>query len=235
MGLTKPARGWRITDDRWDDIYRGIEGLWLMNEGTGTIVADSSGHGRHGTAIGGPVWQAGATGWQLSLDGTNDYISVPVPASVWVNDYTIAARVYPTQTDNLARGIVQVSNAGNTNFGRIWMQYNGATGFLRFIEYNTTPFAHSVGPDVAASMMSIAMTRAGVTITGYHNAAASAPATFGGTQQVAGTTVRIGAVHDGTNLVRYGKGPVSYVAIWSRALSAQEVRRLHEQPPWMVG
>jgi len=31
------------------------------------------------------------------------------------------------------------------------------------------------------------------------------------------------------------EGEVDHAAIWSRALSSREVRRLHEQPPWMVG
>jgi len=41
--------------------------------------------------------------------------------------------------------------------------------------------------------------------------------------------VRIGTRNPGAD---DWDGEVDHAAIWSRALSASEVRRLHEQPPW---
>ena len=41
--------------------------------------------------------------------------------------------------------------------------------------------------------------------------------------------IHIGASSNGTEI---WNGTIDYCAIWSRALSSREVRRLHEQPPW---
>ena len=47
--------------------------LWLKFDGD---PCDSSGHGRHGTEYGGPVYVAGYDGEAISLDGVDDYVDV---------------------------------------------------------------------------------------------------------------------------------------------------------------
>ncbi len=47
--------------------------LWLKFEDD---VLDSSGYGRHGTAIGGPTYVAGQDGQAISLDGIDDYVDM---------------------------------------------------------------------------------------------------------------------------------------------------------------
>jgi hypothetical protein len=47
---------------------------YKLNEGSGTVAADSSGNGRNGTVINGGVWN-GEEG--LSLDGADDYVKLP--------------------------------------------------------------------------------------------------------------------------------------------------------------
>jgi hypothetical protein len=55
----------------------GKVGHWTMNELAGAHVADYSGNNLHGLAFGGPQRTSGAAGNGLSLDGVNDYVSVP--------------------------------------------------------------------------------------------------------------------------------------------------------------
>ena len=47
-----------------------------MNEGSGTTLADTSGHGHTGTLLNGPVWVAGQAtyGQALSFDGIDDAV-----------------------------------------------------------------------------------------------------------------------------------------------------------------
>ena len=60
-----------------------LVGYWKFDEGTGTLAADSSGHGNNGTLTGGPTWSASPTNsitftnpYALSFDGVDDYVSI---------------------------------------------------------------------------------------------------------------------------------------------------------------
>jgi len=44
---------------------------WKLDEGSGAVALDRSGHGNHGTLQGNPQWVAGLDGDALELDGTN--------------------------------------------------------------------------------------------------------------------------------------------------------------------
>jgi prepilin-type N-terminal cleavage/methylation domain-containing protein len=63
-----------------------IVGKWNFDEGSGTTVKDFSGYNHHGTIIGGATYTAdtpyqaagqGSGKYALSLDGVDDYVSVP--------------------------------------------------------------------------------------------------------------------------------------------------------------
>jgi len=58
-----------------DDGDSSLLGLWKLDDGGGTIAADSSGNNRNGVFKGAPQWIAGgATGGALQLDGVDDYV-----------------------------------------------------------------------------------------------------------------------------------------------------------------
>lgn len=54
--------------------------------GSGSILYDLSGNGNHGTLTNGPTWSAANQG-VIVLDGTNDYIDVPINLST--SNYTV--------------------------------------------------------------------------------------------------------------------------------------------------
>ncbi len=54
-----------------------LMGYWKFDEGSGTTAADSSGNGVTATLSNGATWGAGQFGQATSLDGTNDYVSLP--------------------------------------------------------------------------------------------------------------------------------------------------------------
>lgn len=55
--------------------FENITGLWLFDNGEGTVAADSTGNGNDGT-IHGATWVDGKFGKALEFDGTDDWVEV---------------------------------------------------------------------------------------------------------------------------------------------------------------
>ncbi len=72
-----------------------IVGWWTFDEGSGTVVRDSSGKGNQGAFEGDPEWMAGKYGTALRLDG-NDWLSFGDPAALQFGEaITIACWINP--------------------------------------------------------------------------------------------------------------------------------------------
>ncbi len=56
--------------------HDNITGMWLFDDGEGTVAADSSANGNDGT-IHGATWVDGQFGKALQFDGTDDWVEVP--------------------------------------------------------------------------------------------------------------------------------------------------------------
>ena len=68
-------------------------GIWLLNEGKGDVISDSSGNDNHGELVGGK-WVDGPSGSALSLNGQNDRVIVPDADSLYASEaQTITAWV----------------------------------------------------------------------------------------------------------------------------------------------
>jgi hypothetical protein len=221
----KPPRGWVLGNDGRpiDPLMRGLEGLWLFNEGTGTIVADSSGHGRHGTASG-VTWVAGPSGWAQSYAAANATVTLPADLAallVPTADYTIHVRA---RTAQAADGYLVACTDGADLQAAIWTDAGVPT---LTVGGNSCLGTHLLTDNLWHSITGVVS--AG-TATLYFDGAPVSSVAAGAT--ASGVDVRIGTRNPGAD---DWDGEVDHVAIWSRALSASEVRRLHEQPPWMVG
>jgi hypothetical protein len=53
---------------------------WKLDEGSGNMVLDWSGHGNHGQLQGGPQWVSGYDGIALELDGGDDFVNFSSPS-----------------------------------------------------------------------------------------------------------------------------------------------------------
>ena len=60
----------------------GLAGSWPLDEGSGSVVHDFSGHGNNGTISGGAQWTPGFSGTALSFDGTTGRVRIPDGASL---------------------------------------------------------------------------------------------------------------------------------------------------------
>jgi hypothetical protein len=77
--------------------------LLKFDEGAGTTAADATGHGWTGTLQNGATWSSGAIGSAVSLDGVNDYVSLPTGIVNGLTDFTISAWVNLAANSTWAR------------------------------------------------------------------------------------------------------------------------------------
>jgi hypothetical protein len=114
-GLDGPAA--EVTDA----VAGGLVGHWRLDETSGTLASDSSGHGNHGTltAYTTPSWQAGTIAGALGFDGEDNWVRVPASPSIEAVSsagvFTIAAWVRPSAAVPLWSGILSRQAGRNSN------------------------------------------------------------------------------------------------------------------------
>jgi len=120
-------------------VSGGLVGHWALDEGSGSIAADSSGHGNQGTLQGDPQWIDGFIGGALSFNGTTDYVDCGSGASLNITEkITMAVWVKIDQFQDwdgiITKGINQAPYAmqmwgdGSLRFAANWDAPTGAVG-----------------------------------------------------------------------------------------------------------
>src|SRR5215469_12968373 len=98
----------------------GLVGYWTFNEGSGTAAADSSGSGDTAALVNGVTWTQGKLGGAISVNGVNQYGSIPAVNLAATNAVTVTMwlnRTYAT------------SGGGSTLLEATANFNNSATGF----------------------------------------------------------------------------------------------------------
>jgi len=206
-----------------DNLMSGLVGLWHMNEsnwnGTASEVVDSSGNGNHGTRAGNATTSSlGVFQNTGTFDGTGDHITVPSSTSLNpANFISIAAWV---KTNNSTQRYVTTNgqyylaigvNAGDgkfslyTGLGPGWVYSNSVISDGKW---------HHIVATYDGSHMSLFL----------DGVADNTPVAATGAM-AAGSTLYIGA--------RSGSwewnGNLDEVAIWNRALHADEIKQLYRR------
>jgi fibronectin type 3 domain-containing protein len=103
---------------------------WLkLDETTGTTAADATGNTNTGTLLNAPAWIGGKVGNALSLNGSNQYASLPNGVVSNLHDFTVAAWVYWNGGGNWQR----VFDFGSGTAVNMFLSpKNGANGKPRF-------------------------------------------------------------------------------------------------------
>jgi hypothetical protein len=126
-----------------------LVGWWKMDDGSGTIAHDSTLNANHGPLLGNPQWVAGYTGGALKLDGTDDYVSLPIGSmmtsltnstlALWVNfsgqggawqrilDFGSSTANYLYVCPQDGSGALHVAVTANTG---VWTDITSPTGGL---------------------------------------------------------------------------------------------------------
>jgi hypothetical protein len=143
-----------------------VVGEWPLDDGAGSTVADLSPNGNDGTALNGPIWVTRCDGRSvLSLDGVNDYVSIPADAALDVSgDATLSGWFCLYDTfDNTATNSVVIAEKFNHNdenlhvalvgvnytngsppTGSLVFKLNGATAAYRYTWTNQTTWQAGV-------------------------------------------------------------------------------------------
>ena len=85
----------RLFDMDWEQscstVLKGLEAMWLFDEGKGKSVKDSSGNGHHGEFKGKPEYIEGKFGTGLDFGGPEegDWIQMDAPVVVDTVDFSI--------------------------------------------------------------------------------------------------------------------------------------------------
>ncbi len=203
-----------------------LVGEWHFDEGTEGLVGDSSGNGNNGT-IHGTNMATGKIGTALEFDGLDDYVSIPdAPTLNPVAEITLSAWVNPCVIPQ--DGWNKIIAKPYTNYTTPWQQYALALHDNQFVfELNTEG-----AKDVIASTETlepntwyhVTGTYDGSEMRIYVNAALNGTIQKSGAIVAYPTDVHIGAGIYSDAETEYLNGTIDEVKIYSRALSAEEIR-----------
>jgi len=95
------------------DVSPNLKGWWKLDETSGYVVTDSSGHGNHGFVIGSPTSVEGMIDRALRLDGNDDYIDCGSGPSLNITGQVTVAAWIKLSATNLDQQIAgNISNQG---------------------------------------------------------------------------------------------------------------------------
>lgn len=218
------TNSWNIDKTSAADV--GLVAYWDLDEGTSDTVGDSSGNGNNGTRYG-ATWVDGRAGEALDFDGLDDYVQVPDDPSLDLSDAaTVAAwvRVAGSTGDHQ----IIVSKWYGPPYSYILeFQPDGATP--QFVTWTSagTQFAVSDVTVPFEEWVFLAGTYDGSVARIYVNGALTGEVAQSGTISIGTQPLLLGA-HTASGDRNWFKGTVDEVAIYDRALSAEEIGRLRQ-------
>ena len=207
---------------RWE----ALAGAWMPPLGvTGDTLVDVSGYGNHGTLTNGPTWEAEAPGWAMNcVAASSTYVAVP--DSPYINiqanqSYSFAVRFRTSQASDKRIFAKRDSASPSAGYFAFVKSSTGGTFTINFDVGSAN--AKLIGnTQVNDGEWHTAVARVQgeegeLWIDGALDVADSDPNFAAGC--VSTTEMRIGA---GTALLNYFNGDFAGLAIWKRALSAEE-------------
>jgi len=195
-----------------------VMGMWLFDEGSGDVAADSSGNGNAGTLTNGPVWEDGKLDGGMFFDGSDDIVLVDM--TVDYDEITVMALF------NLGAGNVRPRFVGNSHTDvtkkGFQLMYNTA-GSGSWFDIGTgggraaASFAFTAAQD---TWYHYAGTYDGSDVKAYIDGVEMASGALSGAIADSGEDVHIGMRPGGDRL----KGILDEVAIFNKALTQDEIK-----------
>lgn len=206
------------------DITTGLVSRWAFDEGTGTNSADSV-SGNSGTLTNGPTWTTAKIGASaVNCDGSNDYVAVGTPASLELDNITLAAWVKPSVV-NVFQFCFGRDNGSTT---RHYVLGISDTAHVYVIAVNSggtkAEFASSSATVTSGAYHHLAMTFDSTTVIMYLDGTSVGSAALSGTLKKS-TAIPICIGSQATN-AGFFHGAVDDARIYSRALSSSDITQL---------
>ncbi len=201
--------------------HTSLVGGYRLDEGTGLVAADYSGHNLHGTLTNGPVWVAGRANGALQFDGVDDYVELGNPPQLNpTTALTIIAWIKPAIVSR-AQFIVAKDNLPAPGKLQYFLRQQG-TGLRMGVQTDRDYYANSAANVfVANTWYHVAGVYDGSTMRVYVNGQPSgAPVSVSGAMPPNGVSARIGRRQD--NQLPF-TGVIDEVAIHDHAMSAAEI------------
>ena len=204
-----------------------LEGWWKLDEGAGLTAVDWSGHGNHGTLMGGSNWIDAYDGGGVEFDQKDGYVDTGYTTNLPI--WTISAWVTSPDapSDRTATGPVH----RESNFQINWD--HGDPVFRGSVALNTDAFyAASFGPLQADTWYHLAATYDGNVLIAYKNgvlissnqAPTGAPAAESATLKLGRHAVA----------AQYFGGTVDDVRVYSRVLTLEEIQQTMRGDPYVA-
>ncbi|MER6961789.1 LamG domain-containing protein [Streptomyces sp. NPDC000618] len=215
------------------EISNGLVLRYKLDETTGTVAHDSSGHGRDGTVNGTTVWK-GVEG--LEFNGFNTYVKMPNNVMTGLNSITVAFDVWIDPGMGTPYFFYGLGNTSGTN-GNGYLFTTGST-FRTSLSMTDYTAKQDIQPSGGSYKLSrgmwkhVAYTQTGDTGIMYENGVEKARKTD--------VTITPGAIGGGTTTANYlGRSLYAYdkyfagrmrdFRVYDRALSSAEVQSTANQ------
>ena len=218
-------------------ISQGLVNCWLFNEQTGNRIYDSN-KDNHGNLLNGPIWNSQNNGC-LQFDGSNDSIDFGDNFDIGLSNFTFCISFRASSLSGLLHGLFSKAIAADATQRYALFIYN--TGG----NYKITTFISNGGvSDVQTASVLNAVTNVWYhvvvvydrsdKVSLYINGNLDSSAIISQFQSVnfqSNYNFRLASYGDASNNASYFfHGLISNFQIYNRALSAEEVRSLYENP-----
>jgi hypothetical protein len=231
----KPPLGTQL--DRSDPINRGLDALWAMREGAGSLLHDASGRGRDVTLYGDAQFSMGRFGRCLQLDGVGDYGQQAATDYDYVgHDWSVSAWLCPAAfASGVSPYYIQVvvgRNVGDTTNG-YWALRVSSSGKtqLMFRSGGANRSVDSPGGIALGQWVHVVGVVCGSTMTLYHDGVLVATTTgVPTTAYTLSSSLRIGRSGNAGSYTYYFDGKLDAVSLYRRALTVAEVAELSRDP-----
>ncbi|MBL7189187.1 MAG: hypothetical protein ISS70_22900 [Phycisphaerae bacterium] len=209
------------------DVDPSLVGWWKLDEGSGTLAADSSGNGNDGTLNGPVEWVDGHDGKALSFNGPYNYVLVQDSPSLDMTDaITIAAWINPNWTGN--NRILQKSSGGGDNQYRLLKEWGDNMVFhLPGLSPDRLEFP---GLPPIGEWTHLAGVYDGSRMIVYYNGEIAGEQDSSGDLGTSDGTLTIGTKHETAPAGDEYHGMLDDIRIYNRGLSQSEIRKLGGNP-----
>ncbi|RKU33434.1 hypothetical protein C6496_21720 [Candidatus Poribacteria bacterium] len=93
-----------------------VVGIWLFDDGAGSVAMDSSGNNNHGTIVNAPIWVDGRFGGALGFDGTGNCVSTGQKLLNGRREFSVVAWVKPGNITSNRVGLIGQNDSPEFGF-----------------------------------------------------------------------------------------------------------------------